>query len=279
MKKRLISDAILFVVASDATLFMAVAGVTILSALMPLPSPANPPPASQPVMETITQGASQFAFNCPPNAKDFRIEDTHVAGGGILVASHGAKYITLTNVISDGAVRGGGVYRVILATKSVASFEWDNSEWRKSHPDTDDCVNGGEAGIRIMGGAGDVVVRGVNFRNRKHDFYDPTGIMAGTPFVKQVFWKQVIQVRDARNCVFQDCRIIGLIDVGQQKNTALTSQLVGALTFDHCRMTSMPSITDPKTVGRIVIHDCLKIDEKSNVVGKWPDATWTAANH
>ncbi len=227
-------------------------------------------PATQPTL--ITQASNHVAFEVQPNG-NFYLADTHVSTGGIVRSQFGANSIYLENVWGDKQPSGGGVYGVILATKPVQSFVWDNTPRRKTNPNDDDFTNGGEAAIRIMGGCVHAQLINVNLRNRKHDFYDPTGILQGTPGVRQDYWKQCLQVRDVKLCEMIGGRVIGLIDVGQQKNTALTPQHVDELRFTGTKLTNLPTITDHKTVGKIVIKGCPKIDDKGNVIGAWKDQT------
>jgi hypothetical protein len=215
-------------------------------------------------MTTKHNDPKQFAYDLPAGA-NFILTDTVVDNGGIVRAAKGAKSIHLTRVAGTGQITGSGVYRVILATKPVQEFVWDNTGL-----DTE-IVNGGEAGIRVMGGAVNVTLINVNFRCRKHDRGDDTGKKSGTPGVKQDYWKQIQQWRDVRNGLVRGGRTIGPIDIGEQKNTALTSQHVDNLTFDNHAMTSLPTITSRKSVGKIIIRNCPKIDANGKVIGKWKD--------
>lgn len=234
------------------------------SAVTPPPVVVPPPKPPGPVMNHIHQDQGVWRHIVAPG-DTVLISDEMLDGGGFLKAIAGAKSIKLTRCASTGAPRGGGVYFVLLASNPVESFVWDNTGLEH------EIWNGGEAALRVMGGAVNVTLINVNFHGRKHDHGDDTGSKSGTPGKAQDWWKQSQQWRDIRKGLVQGGRTIGLIDCGQQKDTSLTPQRVDDLTFDNHAMTSLPTVTDLKTIGIITIKGCPKINEQGVKLGMWPD--------
>lgn len=266
-----------------------------LAARGPAPAPAK--------IKRITQAPTATAFT--QRANDLSIASTCVTQGGIVLSQGGDK-LTLSQVYSEGAPSGGGNYTAIVATGKGREFVWDNTglvnKWQ---------VNGGEAVLRIMGRAKSAKIIGVDFCNRLHDPIDGgTGrllapipkmnplIQPVAPFGHSyVWWKQAIQIRDVDSFQFVgsgvdpktrkvvgplEGRVVGLIDIGEQKNTSNTPQFVGPGSFTGYGLTDMPSFTDMTTVASVTIHDCYKIDwcgnpikDKKGLVQMWPDKTWT----
>jgi hypothetical protein len=188
----------------------------------------------------------------------FTATDCVIDQGGFVHAV-GAKSVVLTRVHSTGQPKGEGVYFAICATEPVENFLWDNTGL------VHEIVSGDEAALRIMGGAVCVVIRNVNFRCCKHACVDAHGKTT------MQFWKQAQQWRDVRKALVQGGRTIGPIDVGQQKNTALTPQRVDELRFIGHAMTHKPSVTDRSTIGIVTMQECPKIDENGNQIGMWAD--------
>lgn len=211
------------------------------------------------------QNAKQFAYQIG-KGETFEATDVEINQGGF-ARIIGAKSVKLTRVDSKGQPSGSGVYFVIIATEPCEEFIWDNTGL--DH----EIVNGGEAALRVMGGAQKVTIINVNFRCRKHDANDDTGKKTGTRGVKQVFWKQVQQWRDVREGLVKGGRTIGLIDLGEQKNTAKSRQCVQNLTFENHAMTSLPSITSRSSIGKVRIVNCPKINEQGQKIGMWKDQT------
>jgi hypothetical protein len=218
----------------------------------------------------IKQAPNVFAFQVPPDAH-FYIHDLHVSAGGIIHANQGAYSIYCENVWADKPPKGTGIYPFICATVPVQSFVLDNTRRRLAGITTDDIVNGSETGIRLMGRGGSAKIINVNMRCDTHDFWDPTGIFRHTFGVKQVFWKDIMALRDFDWIEVEHCRIIGPIRAGEQKNTAKTRQFVKYLYIHDSEMTDLPTVDTPGTVWKIVYHNNKKIDNKGKVVGKWPD--------
>lgn len=220
----------------------------------------------------IKQAPNVFAFQVPPDAH-FYVHDLHVSAGGIIHANQGAFSIYCENVWADKPPSGSGIYPFICATKPVQSFIIDNTRRRQTNPNDDDIVNGGETGIRLMGRGGTAKIINVNMRCDTHDFWDPTGIFRHTPLVKQVFWKDIMALRDFDVVELDHDRVIGPWRLGEQKGTALTHQHLGRLYVHDCKLTNLGSIDTPGTVWKIVYKNNLKIDNKGKVIGKWPDNT------
>jgi hypothetical protein len=163
----------------------------------------------------IQQPPDHFAYQLG-NGEVFEATDVIINQGGF-ARCIGAKSVKLTRCASKGAPRGHGVYFLVVATDPVDSLVWDNTGL--DH----EIVSGGEAALRVMGGAKNVTLINVNFRCRKHDRGDDTGKKSGTPGVKQEYWKQAQQWRDIRKGLVKGGRTIGPIDLGEQKNTAQDS--------------------------------------------------------
>lgn len=255
--------------------------VCLFLAAITLANPATKPSTQPVVKETlITQGSHDIAYNVPAKA-NFYVADTRVSAGGIIKAVHGAYSIYCENVSMDGPISGGGNYPFICATEPVQSFVLDNTK-RRNDPATandDDVINGAETGIRLMGRGGSGKIIGVNLRCDTHDFWDPTGIFRHTPLVKQVFWKDIMALRDFDTIEVSHCRVIGPWRLGEQKNTALTHQHVNQAYIHDCQLTDLGTIDTPGTVGKVIYRNNAKITYKLDgkgkvvvtVVGKWPD--------
>jgi hypothetical protein len=200
----------------------------------------------------------------------FEATDCVINGGGFLQAL-GAKSITLTRVRSTGAPNKGktGLYFLVCATNPVQNLVWDNNGVME------EITNGAEAGLRIMGGAGNITVRHVRFRCRKHQMTDDRGNLRVDAHGKPVmdWWKQIQQWRDVRNGLVQGGRTIGPIDVGRQEDQKPGDpvQHVDKLVFVNHQMTHLPHARHPESVGVVELHGCEKIDENGSVIGHWPD--------